>query len=70
MDKLQAASVTNPITPEQSRAQAVDAASEIVHALELHLVKAVFWYSSCDDDATSGYNITAVIAGLTPIPGN
>lgn len=49
MNKLQAASVTNPMTPEQSKAQVVDAAGEIVHALGLHVVSAFFWHSSCND---------------------
>ncbi|ORW06609.1 hypothetical protein [Mycobacterium kyorinense] len=50
MNNLQAASVTNPMTPEQSKAQVVDAAREIVHALGLHVVKAFFSHSSCNDD--------------------
>ncbi|ORV12524.1 hypothetical protein [Mycobacterium celatum] len=50
MNNLQAATVTNPMTPEQSKAQVVDAAHELVHALGLHVVKAVFWHSSCNDD--------------------
>lgn len=41
--------VSNPMTPEQSKAQVVDAAREIVNALGLHVVEAFFWRSSCND---------------------
>ncbi|MCV7259728.1 hypothetical protein [Mycobacterium shimoidei] len=49
MNKMQAVSVTNPMTPEQSKTQVVDAAREIVHALGLHVTDAFFWPSSCND---------------------
>lgn len=41
--------VANPMSPEQSRAQVVDAAKEIVSILELPVVSAHFWRSSCND---------------------
>ena len=42
--------VSNPITPEQSRTQVVDAAREIVETLGLQAIEpAYFWHSSCND---------------------
>lgn len=38
-----------PMTPEQSKAQVVDAAREIVKAWHLHMVEAFFWRASCND---------------------
>ncbi len=46
---LEAAGVPNPMTPEQSKAQVVDAARDIVRDLNLHVVEAFFWHSSCND---------------------
>lgn len=42
--------VSNPITPEQSRARLVDAAHEIVETVGLQVIEpAYFWHSSCND---------------------
>lgn len=41
--------VKNPLTPEQSKAQVVDAAKDIVGILKLPVVSAHFWRSSCND---------------------
>lgn len=41
--------VDNSMTPEQSKAQVVDAAKEIVGTLKLPVVSAYFWRSSCND---------------------
>lgn len=41
--------VSSPLTPEQSRAQVVDAANEIVRKLNLPVVEAYFWRASCND---------------------
>ena len=41
--------VSNPITPEESKAQVVDAAKEIVGILDLPVVEPVFWRASCND---------------------
>jgi hypothetical protein len=41
--------VPNPLTPEQSKAQVVDAAKDVVGTLDLQVVEAVFWHSSCND---------------------
>ena len=47
--KSDADKVSNPLTPEQSRAQVVDAAHEIVASLKLPVVEAFFWHASCND---------------------
>ena len=41
--------VSNPITPEQSKAQIIDAANEIVSALDLETIEPAFWRASCND---------------------
>lgn len=41
--------VSNPLTPQQSQAQVVDAAKEIVHALGLRAIEPAFWHASCND---------------------
>jgi hypothetical protein len=52
---LEAASVRNPLTPEQSKAQVVDAARDIVRALNLHVVEASFAHSSCNDQGEAPF---------------
>ena len=47
--------VPNPMTPEQSKAQVVDAAKEIVGALDLEVVEAFFWHSSCNDQGEAPF---------------
>lgn len=47
--------VSNPITPEQSKAQVVDAAKELVGILGLPVTKAVFWHSSCNDQGEAPF---------------
>lgn len=47
--------VSNPMTPEQSKAQVVDAAKDIVGALGLQVVDAVFWHSSCNDQGEAPF---------------
>jgi hypothetical protein len=42
-------SVANPLTPEQSKAQVVDSARDIVDTLRLQPVNATFYRSSCND---------------------
>ncbi|WP_236980474.1 MULTISPECIES: hypothetical protein [Mycobacterium] len=58
--------VSNPLTPAQSRAQVVDAAQEIVHALGIQVVKSYFWRASCNDDGDPPFrgraNITYPLA--------
>lgn len=41
--------VPDPLTPEQSRAQVVGAARDIVRALRLEVTRVVFWRASCND---------------------
>src|SRR5262245_33887073 len=47
--------VTNPITPEQSKAQVIDAAKDIVVAIDLQVVEAVFWRGSCNDQGEAPF---------------
>jgi hypothetical protein len=47
--------VSNPLTPEQSKAQVVDAAREIVDAVGVHVVNASFTRSSCNDDGVAPF---------------
>jgi uncharacterized protein YceK len=47
--------VSNPITPEQSKAQVMDAAKELVGILDLPVSKAVFWHSSCNDQGDAPF---------------
>lgn len=53
--------VSNPMTPEQSKAQVIDAARELVTALHLHVVDAVFWRSSCNDQGDPPFRGTVSI---------
>jgi hypothetical protein len=41
--------VSNPLTPEQSKSQVVDAANEIIGTLKLHAIEPAFWHASCND---------------------
>lgn len=41
--------VTNPMTPEQSRRQVVDAATDVSHLIARPFESAKFWRSSCSD---------------------
>jgi hypothetical protein len=47
--------VQNPLTPEQSKAQVVDAAKDVVGTLGLQVVEAVFWHSSCNDQGEAPF---------------
>lgn len=47
--------VPNPMTPEQSKTQVVDAAKEVVATLNLPVVDAVFWHSSCNDQGEAPF---------------
>jgi len=47
--------VSNPISPEQSKAQVVDAAKEIVGITDLKVVDSVFWRGSCNDQGDPPY---------------
>lgn len=54
--------VTNPITPEQSKAQVVDAARDIVSILNIPVERAVFWRSSCNDQGEAPFQGAARIS--------
>jgi hypothetical protein len=54
--------VSNPMTPEQSKAQVIDAAHEIVNALGVHVVEAWFWHASCNDQGDPPFQGKARIA--------
>lgn len=41
--------VTNPMTPEQSRRQVVDAATEVSRLIAKPIESAYFWHESCSD---------------------
>ncbi|MDT5218446.1 MAG: hypothetical protein QOF15_551 [Mycobacterium sp.] len=41
--------VSDPLTPEQSKALVIDAANEIVSTLDLHAIEPAFWHASCND---------------------
>jgi predicted nuclease of predicted toxin-antitoxin system len=47
--------VSNPMTPEQSKTQVVDAAKELVGTLDLQVVEAFFWHSSCSDQGDAPF---------------
>lgn len=44
-----------PLTPEQSRAQVIDAATEIVSALHLPVLRAAFWHGACRDSGAGPF---------------
>lgn len=52
----------NQMTPEQSKAQVVDAAKEIVGILKLPVVSAYFWRSSCNDQGDPPFRGRMMIA--------
>jgi hypothetical protein len=59
--------VSDPMTPEQSKAQVVDAAREIVNALSLHIVSASFEHSSCNDDGVAPFRgVVSISYPLAP----
>ena len=53
--------VSDPITPEQSKAQVVDAAKEIVGTLNLAVIKPVFYRGSCNDQREPPFRGQATI---------
>lgn len=54
-DAVNPSSSSEPMTPEQSKAQVVDAAREVVNTLDLQVVDAVFWHSSCNDQGEAPF---------------
>jgi hypothetical protein len=47
--KSDADNVANPLTPEQSKSQVMDAAHNIVTTLNINVVEAAVWLASCND---------------------
>lgn len=47
--------VTNPLSPEQARAQVMDAARQIVSTLGADVVSADFFFDSCSDQGRGPY---------------
>ncbi len=54
--------VSDPITPEQSKTQVVDAAQDIVSILNLPVEKATYWRSSCNDQGEAPFQGVARIS--------
>lgn len=54
--------VSNPLTPAQSKSQVVDAARQVVEALNLHVVEAFFWRASCNDQGDPPFKGEARVA--------
>lgn len=49
------AGMPEPLTPEQSRTQVMDAATEIVSTLNLPVVRAAFWHGACHDNGAGPF---------------
>ncbi|BBY28131.1 hypothetical protein [Mycolicibacterium sediminis] len=47
--------VKNPITPEQSKAQVIDAAKEVVSTLGIEAIRPAFWHASCNDQGEAPF---------------
>lgn len=47
--------VSNPMSPEQSKAQVIDAAKDIVGTIDLTVVDASFWHGSCNDQGDAPF---------------
>jgi hypothetical protein len=55
MSSIKNGGVANPLTPEQSKAQVVDAAQGIVGALKLQVIEPAFWHASCNDQGEAPF---------------
>ncbi|WP_422743627.1 hypothetical protein ACN27E_18430 [Mycobacterium sp. WMMD1722] len=47
--------MSDPLTPEQARAQVVDVARELVRTVELPVSDAYFWFASCNDQGEAPF---------------
>src|SRR4051794_10966846 len=56
------------LTPEQSKAQVIDAAKEIVGLLHLQVARPVFWHASCNDQGDAPFRGQTMIT--YPLPSN
>ena len=68
MSSLTNNGVSNPLTPEQSKAQVIDAAKEIVGFLDLQVARPVFWHASCNDQGDAPFRGQMMIT--YPLPSN
>ena len=55
MSSIKNGGVANPLTPEQSKAQVIDAAQGIVGALKLQVIEPAFWHASCNDQGEAPF---------------
>lgn len=63
--------VRNPMSPQQARAQAVDAARGIVRTLHAQVTEATFSYESCNDQGAPPFRGVAKVAFWLPdVPHN
>jgi hypothetical protein len=58
--------VTNPMTPEQSRRQVVDAATDVSHLIAKPIESAYFWHESCSDGDQGPFRGAARISYQPP----
>lgn len=58
--------VTNPMTPEQSRRQVVDAATDVSRLIAKPIVSAYFWHESCSDGDQGPFRGAARISYQPP----
>jgi hypothetical protein len=61
-----AEAVRNPISPQQARAQAVNAARDIVNALHGQVTEATFSYESCNDQGEPPFRGVAKVSFWMP----
>lgn len=57
-----------PLTPEQSKGQVIEAAHDIADITHLDVVRAVFWRSSCNDQGEPPYRSELLIS--RPLAGS
>jgi hypothetical protein len=63
--------VSNPISPQQARAQVVDAARDIVATLRAEVTEATFRYESCNDQGDAPFRGVAKVSFWMPgVPHN
>ncbi|WP_219858720.1 hypothetical protein [Mycobacterium persicum] len=61
--------VRHPLSPQQARAQVVDAASDIINSLHAELTEATFSYESCNDQGEPPFRgVAKVIFWMPGVP--
>jgi hypothetical protein len=64
-------SVSNPISPQQARAQVVDASRDIVTTLRAEVTEATFKYESCNDQGDPPFRgVAKVFFWMPGVPHN